>query len=79
MILSIDTSGTIAAIYSDALLPLMDAGISTVRRASHVEPAEAGGWLADLSPVGGPTLGPFRERAAALAAEVAWIEEHVLN
>ena len=33
--------------------------LSRIRRASHVEPDEAGRWWADLSPVGGPRLGPF--------------------
>ncbi len=28
----------------------------------------------DLSPVGGPVLGPFRLRSQALAAEQAWLD-----
>ncbi len=45
-------------------------------RASHVEPC-AGGWSADMSPVGGPVLTGFTKRSQALAAEVAWLEENV--
>ncbi len=62
------------AIYSDALEPLLDEGRATIRRASHVEPADGGGWTADMSPVGGPILGPFRLRADALAKEVEWLK-----
>jgi hypothetical protein len=32
-----------------------------------------GPWIADLSPVNGPTLGPFTDRAAALDAERGWL------
>jgi hypothetical protein len=32
-----------------------------------------------MSPVGGPMIGPYPTRAAALAAEVGWIETHVLS
>lgn len=35
-------------------------------------------WQADLAPSGGPVLGPFTDRAAAIAAEVAWLEARVL-
>lgn len=35
-------------------------------------------WYADMSPVGGRTLGPFPTKQAALAAEVDWIESHAL-
>jgi len=35
-------------------------------------------WFADMSPVGGRTLGPFQTKAAALAAEVEWIERYAL-
>jgi hypothetical protein len=71
----IDKAGTIRCLYKDELSELLDAGRATVRRASHVEPAE-GGWTADMSPVGGPVLGPYRLRGEALAAEVRWLEAH---
>lgn len=35
-------------------------------------------FWADLLPVGGPVLGPFSEYAAAIDAEVAWLQEHNL-
>lgn len=38
-----------------------------------MEPTVDGRWTADLSPVAGPTLGPFNTRRAALDAEVAWL------
>ena len=47
-------------------------------RHSHVEPDESGRWIADLSPVSGPALGPFPTRSAALAAEAAWLEANRL-
>jgi len=34
-------------------------------------------WYSDLLPVGGPVLGPFAARDDALAAEVAWLNEHM--
>jgi hypothetical protein len=51
-------------------------GTVTIARASHVEPNEDGQWFAQM--VGGPVLGPFAKRSAALAAEVAWLESNVL-
>ena len=33
-------------------------------------------WFADLSPVGGPTLGPFDTHAAAIAAEIEWLTKN---
>ena len=36
-------------------------------------------WQADLALSGGPVLGPFQRRRAALAAEVAWLEHHILG
>ena len=54
-------------------------GELTIRRASHVEPDERGRWLADLTPVGGPVLGPFDRRGAALAAEQQWLNSHWLT
>ena len=63
-------------IYKDELRPLLEMGKASVRRASHVEPCGTQ-WTADLSPVGGPLLGPFDLRQEALDAEVAWLAEHL--
>ena len=73
----LDQSGNADFIYSDESQDLADQlGKATTARASHVEPARGGGWTADMSPVGGPMLGPFRTRADALKAEVAWLRRH---
>lgn len=71
--------GTVEFIYDDGLQPLLEAGDGLIRRASHVEPAEDGRWLADLEPVGGPCLWPFRLRTEALAAEVEYLRSHDWN
>lgn len=72
MQLAVRPDGTATAIYGEEIQ--LDAiGQTSVRRASHVEPAPAGGWLADMSPVSGPVLGPFPRRSEALAAEVRWL------
>ncbi len=70
--------GLIRWVYTDDARSLLELGPARIRRVSHVEPAPTGGWAADLSPVGGPTLGPFPTRAAALAAEVEYLTTHVL-
>lgn len=36
-----------------------------------------GPWQADLKPSGGPVIGPYSDRAAAIAAEIAWIESRL--
>ena len=81
MLINVSTTGTLKFIHSDSMQSLVDLDprpfSHKVRRASHVEPSD-GGWTADLSPVGGPVLGPYRERKDALAAEVDWIERNVL-
>lgn len=78
MELIVEPDGTIRTVYSEELdLALL--GDVTIRRASHVEPAEAGGWTADLSPVSGPVIGPFPVRSAALAAEQRWLEANWLT
>ncbi len=69
--------GTARCVYGEAV-DLRALGHLELRRASHVEPDEQGRWHADLSPVGGPVLGPFEQRSAALAAETAWLDEHWL-
>lgn len=77
MIMTVDQRGTTRCLYTEDV-DLDEIGAVTLRRGSHVEPAD-GGWSADLAPVGGPVLGPFRKRSEALAAEVDWIEAHVLG
>ena len=66
-------NGRIRYLYDEAL-DLSALGQATIRRASHVEPDEAGLWWAELAPVSGPKLGPFVRRSEALAAEAAWLE-----
>jgi hypothetical protein len=78
MRLVVAPDGTVRTLYTEAL-DLGVLGSPRIRRASHVEPDEQGRWHADLRPVGGPVLGPFDRRSAALAAEVAWLEEHWLG
>jgi hypothetical protein len=75
--ISIEPCGRIIMIYDDDLAPLLSEGEARIERASHVEPASSG-WIADMSPVHGPTIGPFPLRSEALSAEVAWIKEHIL-
>lgn len=70
--LIIGPDGSVQSIYSDALVDVFGDAPMTTRRASAVEPVP-GGWSADLAPVGGPVLGPFRRRTEALAAEVRWL------
>ncbi|MDM4018960.1 hypothetical protein [Roseiconus lacunae] len=76
--LIIHTDGSIRTIYDESL-DLAQFGCQSIRRASHVEPLTGKLWSADLSPVGGPILGPFPQRSEALAAERAWLSEHWLT
>ena len=77
--IAIRSDGTIVLIYTDDLCDLITSGRATIARASHVEPAQGGGWTADMTPSGGPVLGPFQLRQQALDAEVAWINAHVIG
>ncbi len=72
-VINISPTGQISFVYDDALRGLMGAGKATIARASHVEPNADGMWEADLSPVGGPKLGPFTKRTQALRAERDWL------
>ena len=74
--IAISPDGSLSFIYDDRLADLLDEGEAVTRRASYVEPSE-NGWTADLAPVNGPVLGPYRLREQALAAEVAWLREHL--
>ena len=77
MEIRIPLGGSARCIYSDEL-PLSELGRLTITRASYVEPNESGQWMADLSPVEGPKLGPFKVRSAAIKAEVVRLREHWL-
>jgi hypothetical protein len=72
MELVIECAGNVRFVYDESV-DLTSLGPLSIRRASHVEPDEQGRWHADLSPVGGPRLGPFYCRSSALAAEQAWL------
>jgi hypothetical protein len=75
--LMIHPTGHVRMIYSDALDGHL-LGRMTIRRGSHVEPRPDGQWTADMRPVGGPVLGPFRFRSHAVQAEVRWLRQHWL-
>lgn len=77
MQLLVDPDGSIRCLYAESV-DLRTLGRLEIRRASHVEPAADGRWLADLRPVGGPQLGPFAHRSQALAAELTWLEREWL-
>ena len=77
MELIVQPDGNVRCVY-DETLELGSIGCLTISRASHVEPNPHGGWLADLSPVGGPSLGPFPRRSEALTAELDWLAAHWL-
>jgi|APCry1669189034_1035192.scaffolds.fasta_scaffold00134_5 hypothetical protein len=75
MNLFIRPDGSVQCLY-DEKIDLARVGTVDIRRASHVEPAplDAGMWIADLAPVGGPFLGPFPTRSEALHAESSWLD-----
>jgi hypothetical protein len=68
----VQPNGSIRCVYEEQI-ELSRLGNLAVRRASHVEPNEDGCWIADLSPVSGPMLGPYEKRSAALQAEKKWL------
>jgi hypothetical protein len=72
----VTTSGEVRFVWSDSLAWMRTLGRLFIRRASHVEPDSNGQWVADLSPVNGPQLGPYALRRDALAAEVAWLRSN---
>jgi hypothetical protein len=77
MKVTFEVDGKIRFIYEDEGASLMqEVGPLEVKRASHVEPKSGPygtWWHADMSPVGGPSLGPFSTRAEALEAERDWL------
>lgn len=69
--------GDVRCVYDEAI-DLQRLGSVSIQRASHVEPTSDGEWIADLSPVNGPSLGPFAIRSDALTAERQWLDKHWL-
>jgi hypothetical protein len=78
MQLVIQPDGAVQCLYDEAI-DLHMLGRPVIRRASRVEPNADGHWHADLSPVGGPKLGPFHHRSDALAAEATWLAANRLT
>ena len=78
MQLVVEPGGQVRGLYGEAV-DLAALGVLAIRRASHVEPDHSGAWWADLSPLGGPQLGPFAHRSLALAAEQTWLERNWLE
>ena len=72
MELVVGCDGGVRCIYDEAL-DLRELGKLQITRASHVEPDRDGFWFADMGPVEGPVLGPFRNRTEALQAERGWL------
>ncbi len=77
MTITIQPDGDARCLYGETI-DLAEIGHLAIQRASHVEPNDSGQWMADLSPVSGPVLGPYPTRSLALAAEAEWLEEHRL-
>lgn len=77
MQLIVTSSGSIRCVYAETI-DLTRLGRLSISRGSHVEPDDSGQWFANLSPVGGPHLGPFPCRSDALEAEAEWLETNWL-
>lgn len=78
MQLVIDSKGQVRCLYEE-VIDLHALGKPTIVRGSNVEPDTTGRWWADLGPVAGPRLGPFKQRSEALNAERAWLEANWLG
>jgi len=77
MQLIISASGDMRCLYGEEI-PLAALGSPSIVRASYVEPDRDGRWFADLSPVGGPRLGPYEHRSLALEGEREWLQKQWL-
>lgn len=74
----ITANGQGRCVYAEDI-DLTTLGKLTVRRGSHVEPRSDSQWTADMSPVGGPILGPFSLRSEAITAERDWLTANWLQ
>jgi hypothetical protein len=72
MELVVGAGGYVRCVYGEEL-DLREIGKLQINWASHVEPDRDGFWWADMGPVGGPGLGPFKNRTEALEAERVFI------
>ena len=77
MKLLVKPDGTVRAIYAEEI-DLAVLGRPRSPAPATSSPTLDGRWHADLTPVGGPVLGPFDRRSEALDAERAWLERHWL-
>jgi len=78
MELVVDAEGTVRCIYGEELV-LREFGKLQITRASTVEPDRDGYWWADIGPVDGPVLGPFKNRTEALQAEREWLVGQIVE
>lgn len=74
--ITITAAGELRFVWADELADMTLLGAVDIRRASHVEATADGHWTADMSPVDGPVLGPYRLRGEALTAEREWLGMH---
>ena len=81
IIFDIGPDGVVRYIHSDEAVRLIAPALGrpVINRASHVEyDNDAGGWLADMSPLGSSViLGPYDTREEALAREHTWLTENM--
>jgi hypothetical protein len=80
MQLVISPDGDVRSVYGEDI-DLSTLGTVSIQRGSHVETDAQNQWWIDLSPVGGPRIGPFPFacRNHALDAERQWLESHWLT
>lgn len=78
MQLTMTPQGDVHCLYSEDI-DLSCLGSLAITRASYVEPDLQGQWFADLSPVGGPKVGPFAKRSDALTGEQDWLVSNLLS
>jgi hypothetical protein len=79
MFVFIEANGDLKFIYCDEVSIAFEESPQSSPRASFVEPTSDGQWTADMSPVNGPVLGPFKLRGDALKAETEWLLNEMMT